>query len=122
MSNRKPHSFFTNPCRISYLQPTQSSFDQVVQSLHLMPEQYAASPELKAWVKRNKKDKRTNSFSALKVPLDDVEQILHADTGVENPNHVLDGKSSLYACVSQLFNGSLQHWLLHLPTSHCGRV
>jgi hypothetical protein len=57
MSNRKPHSFFTNPCRISYLQPTQSSFDQVVQSLHLMPEQYAASPELRAWVHQNKKYK-----------------------------------------------------------------
>lgn len=57
MSNRKPHSFFTNPCRMGCLQPTQSSFEQVVKSLRLSPEQYAASPQLKAWVKRNKRDK-----------------------------------------------------------------
>jgi hypothetical protein len=57
MSNRKPHSFFTNPCRISYLQPTQSSFEQVVQFLRLTPEEYAASPELREWVKKNKMDK-----------------------------------------------------------------
>ena len=31
-----------------------SSFEEVVQELGLSPEQYAASGELRAWVKRNK--------------------------------------------------------------------
>ena len=35
-------------------QQTASSFEQVVQSLRLTPDQYAASLELKAWVSRNK--------------------------------------------------------------------
>jgi hypothetical protein len=54
---KRKATFFTNPCRIGSPQPTQSSFDQIVQSLHLTPEQYAASPELRIWVRRNKEDK-----------------------------------------------------------------
>ncbi len=51
--NLKP-LYFTNPSRIHSQQPPESSFDQVVQSLRLTPEQYAKSPELRAWVSRNK--------------------------------------------------------------------
>lgn len=54
MSNRKPSTYFTNPYRIGSQQPTESSFEQVVRSLRLTPEQYTASLELRAWVKRNK--------------------------------------------------------------------
>ncbi|MGB9234118.1 MAG: hypothetical protein WCC04_06860 [Terriglobales bacterium] len=57
MSKRKGNPYFTNPCRIGCPQPTQSSFEQVVQSLRLSPEQYAESPELRAWVKQNQNDK-----------------------------------------------------------------
>lgn len=57
MSNRKPSTYFTNPCRIRPQQVTESSFEQVVQSLRLTPERYAESPELKAWVRRNKRHK-----------------------------------------------------------------
>jgi hypothetical protein len=54
VSNRKPSTYFTNPNRIGPHQPAKSSFEQVVQSLRLIPEQYAASAELRAWVRRNK--------------------------------------------------------------------
>jgi hypothetical protein len=57
MSNRKPSTYFTNPCRMGSQQPTKSSFEQVVQSLRLTPERYAESLELKAWVRRNKRHK-----------------------------------------------------------------
>ncbi len=43
--------------------PTESSFEQVVQSLRLTPEQYAASVELRAWVRRNKRFKFLPIFS-----------------------------------------------------------
>ncbi len=33
---------------------TESSFEEVVRALSLSPEQYADSPELRAWVERNK--------------------------------------------------------------------
>jgi hypothetical protein len=51
------NNYFTNPCRLGMQQATESSFEQVVQSLRLAPEQYAASPELRAWVGRNKRYK-----------------------------------------------------------------
>ena len=51
------NNHFTNPCRLGIQQATQSSFEHVVQSLRLAPEQYAASPKLRAWVKRNKRYK-----------------------------------------------------------------
>ena len=46
--------YSADPSRIGSQQPTESSFDQVVQSLRLTPEQYGTSPELRAWVSRNK--------------------------------------------------------------------
>lgn len=54
MSNGKASSYSTSSRLIPRPQPTQSSFEHVVQSLRLTPEQYAKSPELKAWVSRNK--------------------------------------------------------------------
>jgi hypothetical protein len=45
--------YFTNPSRI-HGQQSESSFEQVVQFLRLTREQYAKSPELRAWVSRNK--------------------------------------------------------------------
>jgi hypothetical protein len=53
MSKRRSNNLFTNPCLIRQ-KPTESSFEQVVQSLRLSPERYAESPELRAWVRRNK--------------------------------------------------------------------
>jgi hypothetical protein len=61
----------------------------------------------------------SSSFSALKTQLDHIQQILHANTGVENPNHILDAEPGLNACVGQLFNGSQKHWLSHPSASHC---
>ena len=40
----------TKPHRIG----SQNSFDEVVKALHLSPQQYANSTELRAWVRRNK--------------------------------------------------------------------
>lgn len=57
MSNRKSNNYFTNPCLMRSQMRNQSSFEQVVQSLHLTPERYAESIELKAWVRRNKSSK-----------------------------------------------------------------
>jgi hypothetical protein len=57
MSKRKCSTHFANPCRIGRQQVPESSFEQVVQSLRLTPEQYAASVELRAWVRRNKRFK-----------------------------------------------------------------
>jgi hypothetical protein len=54
VSNRTPSTYFANPYRGGTQQTTQSSFEQVVQSLRLTPEQYASSDELRAWVSRNK--------------------------------------------------------------------
>jgi hypothetical protein len=54
MSKRRSNNLFTNPCLIRSREPTESSFEQVVQSLRLSPERYAESPELRAWVRRNK--------------------------------------------------------------------
>ena len=54
MSNRKFNNHFTNPCLIHRQMPNQSSFEHIVQALHLTPEQYGESLELKAWVRRNK--------------------------------------------------------------------
>lgn len=57
MANWKCKGHFTNPYRLGRLQATESSFEQLVEKLRLAPEQYAASPELKAWVRRNKRYK-----------------------------------------------------------------
>ena len=57
MSKPTFNNHFTNPCRLGMQQATESSFEQVVQALRLAPGQYAASPELRAWVRRNKRYK-----------------------------------------------------------------
>jgi hypothetical protein len=54
MSKSTDNHYFTNPCRIGRPQVTESSFERLVQALCLAPDQYSASPELKAWVRRNK--------------------------------------------------------------------
>jgi hypothetical protein len=57
MAKRKCNTHFTSPYRLGRQPATASSFEQVVEALHLAPEQYAASPELKIWVQRNKRFK-----------------------------------------------------------------
>lgn len=57
MTKPKCNTYFTNPYRLGRQPATRSSFEQVVQNLHLLPHQYSESAELKAWVKRNKKYK-----------------------------------------------------------------
>jgi len=57
MAKRKCNTYFTNPCRLGRQPATESSFERVVEVLRLAPEQYAASPELRAWVRRNKRYK-----------------------------------------------------------------
>jgi hypothetical protein len=54
MSKPKGNNFFTNPCRMAFPVATESSFEQVVKTLCLSPDQYADSAELRAWVERNK--------------------------------------------------------------------
>jgi len=54
IAKRKCNTYFTNPYRLGRQPATESSFEQVVQALCLTPDQYAASPELKTWVSRNK--------------------------------------------------------------------
>lgn len=55
MATRKYQNYFTNPYRLGTVPATSSSFEQVVQNLHLLPDQYSESAELKAWVKKNKR-------------------------------------------------------------------
>jgi hypothetical protein len=45
---------FTNPGAHKQVIPSVSSFDQIVETLSLVPHQYEGSPELKEWVRRNK--------------------------------------------------------------------
>jgi len=45
---------FTNPGAHKQVIPSASSFDQVVETLNLSPQQYQGSPELKEWVRRNR--------------------------------------------------------------------
>jgi hypothetical protein len=45
---------FTNPGAHKQVIPSVSSFDQVVETLNLSPQQYQGSPELKEWVRRNR--------------------------------------------------------------------
>ncbi|MGB7587000.1 MAG: hypothetical protein WBM11_19345 [Terriglobales bacterium] len=48
---------FTNPGAHNRVIPSMSSFDQMVETLHLSPHQYEGSPELKEWVRRHKDHK-----------------------------------------------------------------
>lgn len=54
MTKGKSSNYFTNPCRVGNQEVNESSFEQMVARLHLAPEQYAGSRELRAWVRRNK--------------------------------------------------------------------
>jgi hypothetical protein len=45
---------FTNPGAYKQIIPSASSFDQVVESLNLSPDQFEGSQALKEWVRRNK--------------------------------------------------------------------
>lgn len=54
MSRHRANSYFNSPDRIRPQLAIASSFEEVVKELRLSPEQYAASDELRAWVKRNK--------------------------------------------------------------------
>ena len=45
---------FTHPGAHTQVIPSVSSFDQVVETLNLSPQQYQGSPELKEWVRRNR--------------------------------------------------------------------
>jgi hypothetical protein len=45
---------FTNPGAHNRVIPSVSSFDQMVATLHLSPDQYEGSQALKEWVRRNK--------------------------------------------------------------------
>jgi hypothetical protein len=53
-SKHQASAYSTNSFRIRHLPATESSFEQIVRTLRLSPEQYAESPELRAWVRRNK--------------------------------------------------------------------
>jgi hypothetical protein len=57
MSKRKCNNYFTNPCLLETQRATESSFEKVVRALCLAPEESSASPELRAWVRRNKRCK-----------------------------------------------------------------
>jgi hypothetical protein len=54
MSKTKGSPHFTNPCRIGPQQVVESSFEEIVKTLCLIPEHYEDSNELRAWVRRNK--------------------------------------------------------------------
>jgi hypothetical protein len=45
---------FTNPGAYKQIVPSASSFDQMVESLNLSPDQFEGSQALKEWVRRNK--------------------------------------------------------------------
>ena len=54
MTKIKTGNYFTNPLRMGTETVLGCSFERVVQTLHLAPEEYAGSHELRVWVRRNK--------------------------------------------------------------------
>jgi hypothetical protein len=54
MAGHPENRDFTNPGAYKQIIPSESSFDQMVETLHLSPHQYEGSHELKEWVRRNK--------------------------------------------------------------------
>jgi len=54
---RRTNGAFTNPLAFNRSFPSRNSFDQVVTTLHLRPEQYPYSLALREWVARNKGEK-----------------------------------------------------------------
>jgi hypothetical protein len=57
MSNRPENRDFTNPGAYKQVIASVSSFDQMVETLHLSPDQYEGCPELREWVRRYKDQK-----------------------------------------------------------------
>jgi hypothetical protein len=57
MRKRHVNRNFTKPEAIGPMVFSLSSFEQVVKALHISPEEYENSPELKEWVRRNKEHK-----------------------------------------------------------------
>jgi hypothetical protein len=57
---------FTKPGAIGPIVFSPSSFERIVRSLKISPEEYRSSPELKEWVRRNK-DHRYVPTDLLKV-------------------------------------------------------
>jgi hypothetical protein len=57
---------FTKPGAIGPIVFSPSSFERIVRSLKISPEEYRSSPELKEWVRRNK-DQRYVPTDLLKV-------------------------------------------------------
>ena len=55
MRRGNPH--FTNPVAIGPPLASQTSFERVVEELHLSPSEYVTSPSLRDWVSRNKNEK-----------------------------------------------------------------
>jgi hypothetical protein len=53
----------------------------------------------------------------LHAALNEVQQSLYAETGIEKPDHVLDREAGLLACMGKFFDGSSQYGLLHGATS-----
>jgi hypothetical protein len=57
MRRRHVNRNFTQPEAIRPMVFSLSSFEQVAKALHISPEEYQDSPELKEWVRRNKDHK-----------------------------------------------------------------
>jgi hypothetical protein len=66
MSVHPENRDFTNPGAYKQVVPPVSSFDQLVETLNLSPQQYEGSLELKEWVRRNK-DQRYVPTEVLKT-------------------------------------------------------
>jgi hypothetical protein len=54
MAVHPENRMFTNPGAYKQMVAAASSFDQLVESLNLLPHQYESSHELREWVRRNK--------------------------------------------------------------------
>ena len=54
---RQVNRNFTKPEAIRSIVLSANSFEQVVKTLNISPEEYRSSPELKEWVRRNKDHK-----------------------------------------------------------------
>ncbi len=57
LSNRRGNPNWTKPQALAVVPPGQSTFEQLVASLGLTPEQYEGSSVLQDWVRKNKDHK-----------------------------------------------------------------
>ena len=57
MRQRQVNRNFTKPEAIRPIVLSANSFEQMVKTLNIPPEEYRSSPELKEWVRRNKDQK-----------------------------------------------------------------